>query len=317
MAQTARYPKILALGSPGIESIFDEEVEITEKIDGSQFGFGKIDGEVIVRSKNQVMTVGNVAKLFQPSFDHVMSIADKLPEGLFFYGEAMCAPRHSTLAYGRVPRNHIVLFAVYAPSSMDGQAGKMLDRAHVTAWARKLDVDAVPLIYRGMSNPEHVLSFFHKESPIKSYLGGQNIEGVVVKNYKQWLFMDQILMPVMAGKYVSKEFKEVHQKDWKSLNTGKGKFEALKDKYKSEARFHKAVMKLKEEGRLTESLRDIGELVKIVRLDLVEEEKENIKNDLWRIFADDIVKYSAQGIPAWYKEKLLLGTEQENPDEDA
>lgn len=38
------FPKIFALGTQYTEGIFDSEVEITEKIDGSQFNFGKIEG---------------------------------------------------------------------------------------------------------------------------------------------------------------------------------------------------------------------------------------------------------------------------------
>lgn len=45
------FPKIFAIGTKYIDSIFDNEVEITEKVDGSQFAFGKIDGEVYCRSK--------------------------------------------------------------------------------------------------------------------------------------------------------------------------------------------------------------------------------------------------------------------------
>jgi hypothetical protein len=119
--------------------------------------------------------------------------------------------------------------------------------------------------------------------------------------------MNQILYPVMAGKFVSEAFKEVHQKDWSKLNTGKGKLDALLDKYRSEARWHKAVMKLKEEGRYSQSVKDIGELMKLVKADLVLEEKQNIMDDLWRIMSDDVIRHSVVGLPQWYKEELLLG----------
>lgn len=47
---TSAFPKILHLGDKAIRDIFDEEVEITEKVDGSQFGFGIVEGELIIRS---------------------------------------------------------------------------------------------------------------------------------------------------------------------------------------------------------------------------------------------------------------------------
>lgn len=307
MKQSTSYPKIVALGSPGIGSIYDEDVEITEKVDGSQFGFGRIDGELIIRSKNQVMQTGNVQKLFQPAFDYITDIADKIPNGMFFYGETLCSPRHSTLAYERVPKHNIVLFGVYTAQSMDGQNGTMGDYKAIAEWAGALDIDPIPLLYQGKADAAKVMSFFDKEHPTVSYLGGQNIEGVVVKNYKQWLFLNQILLPVMAGKFVSEAFKEVHQKDWKALNTGKGKIETIKAKYTSEARYVKAVMRMREDGSFTGTLKDIGKIIKRVKLDLIEEEKENIKNDLWRATGDDIVRASTTGIPMWYKTKLLEG----------
>lgn len=307
MKQSTSYPKILALGSPGIKSIYDEDVEITEKVDGSQYAWGRIDGELIIRSKNQVMQIGSVQKIFQPAFDYITDIADKIPDGMFFYGETLCSPRHSTLAYERVPKHNIVLFGVYTAQSMDGQNGTMGDYEDIKLWAETLDIDPIPLLYQGKADAAKVMSFFDKENPTVSYLGGQNIEGVVVKNYKQWLFLNQIPLSVMAGKFVSETFKEVHQKDWKALNTDKGKFEGLKDKYTSESRWNKAIMRMREDGSFTGTLRDISEIIKRAKLDLLEEEGENIKRDLWRLFGDDIIRASTSSVPMWYKTKLLEG----------
>ena len=45
------FPKIYDLGHRYVQNIFNEDVEITEKIDGSQFAFGKIDNDLIFRSR--------------------------------------------------------------------------------------------------------------------------------------------------------------------------------------------------------------------------------------------------------------------------
>ena len=103
MSKTAAFPKILAIGHKEILTLFEGEVEITEKLDGSQFSFGKIDGEVITRSKGREFSEPD--KLFKPVWEYVHSIADRLPEGIFFYGETLGTPRHSTLAYDRTPKN--------------------------------------------------------------------------------------------------------------------------------------------------------------------------------------------------------------------
>lgn len=297
MSKTAAFPKILHIGDNQILDLFEGEVEITEKIDGSQFSFGKIDGEVITRSKGREFTEPD--KLFIPATEYVHSISDILPEGIWFYGETLCSPRHSTLHYDRVPKNNIVLFGVY-------ETEKNLFHGYDTIkeWSEKLDVDVVPLLFKGEISQQDILKFTDETV---SYLGGQKIEGVVVKAYKNWMFLGQIPLSVMSGKYVSEAFKEVHQKDWSKLNTGKGKFDVLKEQFKTEARWNKAIQHLKENGELTGTPKDIGALLKEVRVDIETEEKENIKEMLYSVFKEDILKYSVHGMAQWYKEQLVKG----------
>jgi hypothetical protein len=145
-----------------------------------------------------------------------------------------------------------------------------------------------------------------------SYLGGQKIEGVVVKAYKPWMFLGQIPLSVMSGKYVTEAFKEVHNKDWTRLNTGKGKFDVLKENYRTEARWNKAIQHLRENGELTGTPKDIGALLKEIYVDIETEEKENIKEQLYSIYKSDIMKYATHGLAQWYKERLVKGEINEN-----
>lgn len=297
MAHSSAFPKILALGHKDIADIFDTPVEITEKIDGSQFGFGLIAGELTIRSKGKEIDLENPDKMFIEGVEYVKSVANRLPNNMFFYAEYLSKPRHSTLAYDRIPKNHICLFGVRSDLTHEWAAWGEIDK-----YAKILEVDTIPLIYHGMSSPEHALSLVDGDS----YLGGQKREGIVVKAYKSWMWMN-IPLGVMAGKFVSEKFKEVHEKDWTRLNTGKGKFDVLKDKYRAEARWHKAIMHLKERGEFEGGLRDIGKLIAEIKSDLMAEEKENIKNELFSIFKDDILRSATSGFPEWYKEQLAKG----------
>ena len=268
----------------------------------SQFGFGRVDGELVTRSKGRVIT--DPDKLFIPAVNHVRSIEHLLPEDLFFYGETLCQPRHSTLAYDRIPTNNIALFGV-----LNRHTREFLDYENIKWWADKLEVDAVPLLFKGTMSQSEVLKFVDDTI---SYLGGQNIEGVVVKAYKPWMFLGQIPLSVMSGKYVTEAFKEVHQKDWSKLNTGKGKFDVLKENYRTEARWNKAVQHLRERGELVGSPKDIGALLKEVYTDIEEEEQENIKDQLYSIYKNDIMKYATHGLAQWWKEKLVKGEVNED-----
>lgn len=309
MSKSSAFPKILHIGDKQILDLFEGEVEITEKIDGSQLGFGKTpEGELIIRSKGREISLDNADKLFFPAITYINSIQDRIPNGWFYYAETLHAPRHSTLAYDRIPKNHIALFAVY---EVEPRVYHNYDA--IKHQAELLEVDAVPLLFRGTTSPANVLDMV-KDTP--SYLGGQNVEGVVVKAYKPWMFLGQIPLTVMSGKYVTEEFKEVHNKDWSKLNTGKGKFDVLKENYRTEARWRKAVQHLRERGELTGTPKDIGSLIKEARIDIETEEKENIKDVLWAIYKEDILKYSVFGLAQWWKEKLVLGEDDATQAED-
>src|ERR1035441_1418647 len=107
---SSSYPKILQIGDKVIADLFEGDVEITEKLDGSQLGFGNLGGELIIRSKGKELDLDNPDKMFELGVEYIKSIQDKLPQEIFFYGEYLQKPRHSTLAYDRIPQNYIALF---------------------------------------------------------------------------------------------------------------------------------------------------------------------------------------------------------------
>ena len=52
------FPKIFSLGTKYIVDIFDSPVEVTEKLDGSQFTFAKVNDILYYRSKGQMLYDG-------------------------------------------------------------------------------------------------------------------------------------------------------------------------------------------------------------------------------------------------------------------
>lgn len=186
------YPKIWAIGTGAIQKIFDGPVFVEEKVDGSQFGFGLWNGELVVRSKGQVMPVEALEKMFAQAVAHVV-------------------------------------------------------------------------------------------------------------NFNQ-------VFPLMAGKFVSEAFKEVHRAGWKKEHTGKGRWETFVDGYRTEARWHKAIQHLREGGKLDGSPKDIGPLIKEIQKDVAEEERQTIMEFLWKEFGQEVLRKAIAGFPEWYKEQLLAGS---------
>jgi len=316
------FPKIWALGHRHTKGIFDSPVEITEKIDGSQFGFGRsLDGDVVIRSKGrEIITTGSYDKLFAPAIEQVMDLRHLIPDGVFLYGETLSTPRHNVLKYNRVPEGHVALFGVY---NMEGDIF-VSDWQNLSTWSAVFEMEVVPLLYSGM-----ILDIAHVEDEFtgprdragativmnmlerESILGGTNIEGVVVKNYAHDIMIDSgQYIPMQMGKYVSEAFKEKAHPGRSDKTQNKVGVEQLMLAYKTEARWRKAVQHLRDDGKLLGEPKDIGELIKLIKSDWYEEEKDDFKRELFNIYSNSAQRIIISGFPEWYKKQLALGEVQ-------
>lgn len=294
------FPKIWALGHKNIQDIFSGYVELTEKIDGSQFvwGFDK-DGTYFARSKGVMIDLDNVTDLFQPvvEWSRNLGLGTDCPNTVF-YGETLKTPKHNSLAYNRIPKNHFILFGVA------DYAGETFCQIHSTLeeYADRLGCEAVPLLYSGEgASFEMVEELLGKES----ILGGPEAEGIVVKSYRDYMIGGQWI-PLMAGKFVTEKFKEVHGKNLE-YKSGKHKTAVLFDRYKTEERWAKAVQFMRDNGDLLGEPKDIGGIMKRVNQDVEEECMQEIKDALWDIYRKDFIKNSTHGLPQWYKEQIAKG----------
>lgn len=292
------FPKIFSIGTDYIKNIFDGPVEITEKVDGSQFGFGLVDGSPVFRSKGKQIFLESVDSMFRIAVDYSNRIlhSKDLPKNVFFYCEYLQTPHHNTLAYDRVPKNHLALFGVV--HDVDTFQPKYSELEY---WSDLLEIETVPLIYHGkVEGIEVFKEFLDKES----FLGGPKIEGVVVKNYANRFLLGGQPIPIMAGKFVSDRFKELHKSEWKSKSS-KSQIEKFLDGFNTEARWEKAVQHLRDEGKLVNDPKDIGSLIKHVHDDVIEEEESYIKDSLFSLYKREIGRRAVRGLPEWYKDRLL------------
>lgn len=311
------FPKIFNLGNSYIPNLFKGVVEITEKVDGSQFGFGITpDGEVVCRSKGVQLHSREQNKMFAEGWDAVESIAHFLKDawrdnekidayGAYFYGEYLRTPKHNTLKYDRTPKNNIIIFGACI-------GGEFVDdHETLTKLAEDMGFETVPMIYKGYYSTDiDGLNHFKKMLETESILGGQSIEGVVIKNYKQPCMIGNLVMPSF-GKYVRPDFRELNDINWKDNSTG-NKMEDFFKTFKSEARWDKAIQHLRDAGSLQSAPQDIGPLMKEIAADIESECKEDIKEFLYKQHIGDIKRIALGGFPLWYKEKLLTGAFKED-----
>jgi len=287
------YPKIYAIGHRINNGIFDGEVQIEEKLDASQYSFMLHEGRVLTRSRNQEIYKDGCQKMFTDAVAVAHSLKDKLHEGWLYRGEYFQKSKHNVLAYDRIPKNHIALFNVEtAPETY-------LSYEEMAIEAERLSLEVVPLLYRGEINSREELMKF---LDTVSILGGQKVEGVVIKNFNKFSPYGNVLM----AKYVSEAFKEVHDKEWKTKKVApKDIHIQLGEKYGGIARWNKAIQHLKESGEHEGDPRDIGKLMKEVHSDVFAECENEIKERLFQWAWPNVKRVLTRGLPEWYKEELM------------
>ncbi len=287
------YPKIYALGHRAIKDLFADEVIVEEKIDGSQFSFGIFNGELKCRSKGAQIHLEAPEKMFQKAVDTVKELALYLNDGWTYRGEYLAKPKHNTLNYSRVPKDHIILFDI------NPNEEEYLTYEDKRTEAQRLELEIVPLIHLGLvDTPTGLMALMDRES----WLGGCKIEGMVIKNYHKFGPDKKVLM----GKYVSEAFKEKHKIDWKKSNPSKSDVVALLgDSLRSEARWDKAIQHLRECGALTNSPKDIGVLLKEIQADIRSECEGEIRQTLFDHAWKSISRNVIRGFPEYYKDKLM------------
>lgn len=287
------YPKIWNCGASELEGFFDESVLIEEKVDGSQFSFGIFNGEIKARSKGKELIIDAPEKLFTKAIETVKALAPKLTDGWTYRGEYLAKPKHNALAYTRAPELNIILFDINPGHEA------YLSYEEKAAEAKRLGLEVVAKIYEGkVSSPEQLLSYMETISS----LGGQKIEGVVIKNYTKFGRDKKVLM----AKHVSEAFKEVHRREWKVENPKSGDIiQRLSEKYKTHARWNKAIQHLKEAGHDVTSPRIIGSLIKEVQADTLNEEGNAIKEELFNWAWPQIQRMIVGGLPEFFKEELV------------
>lgn len=287
------YPSIFNVGHRALETFFFGPVLVQEKVDGSQFSFGVFGGELRCRSKGQQLVIDAPEKMFTLGVETAKALADTLHDGWTYRGEFFQKPKHNTLAYSRIPAQHVILFDIN-----DGHESYLPYYA-VVAEAQRLGLEVVPRVFEGsVSTTEQFKEYLERES----ILGGTKIEGVVAKRYdvfgpdKKCLF----------AKYVCDGFKELNSKEFRKSNPTRGDIvQGLIERYKTEPRWLKAVQHLREAGQIADSPADIGALMKEVQADIDKECRDEIAEALLRWALPQIKRASCSGLPQWYKDRLL------------
>lgn len=296
------YPSVFALGHKALAELLLDPVLVEEKIDGSQFSWIFFDGVYRARSKGAQLNMIAPEKMFSKAIEVIQGLP--LHEGWTYRAEYVLKPKHNALAYDRVPRLYLIVFDIntgleeYLPWEAKAEE------------AARLGLEVVPRLFEGQIED---IQHFRTLLDTPSVLGGQKVEGVVVKNYARYGADKKVLM----GKFVSEAFKEVRAAEWKAGNPKSGDIlDRLIDSYRTPSRWQKALQHLTEAGQIEGSPRDIGLLMKEVPTDIEKECEAEMRDKLWEWAWPHISRGVIRGIPDWYKGKLLeqqFSKESEEP----
>jgi RNA ligase-like protein len=287
------FPKVFAIGHKAVADLFKGPVLVEEKVDGSQFSFGVINGQLFMRSKGAEILPEAPEKMFSLAVSTVSGLKPFLRDGWTYRAEFLQKPKHNVMKYDRVPNQNIILFDVNTGDEV------YLTREDKEEEAARIGLEIVPVLYQGLvDSPETLYQLIARDS----VLGGGKIEGIVVKNYNQFGMDKKVLM----GKFVTEEFKETHSKEWKADNPTLGDVvERIIATLRSEVRWDKSIARLKESGKLEGSPRDIGILIREIQDDIKAEELDFISQKLTEFALPRIVRASTAGFPEYYKKTLL------------
>ncbi|HSG29027.1 MAG TPA: RNA ligase family protein, partial [Candidatus Krumholzibacterium sp.] len=194
MDKLPSYSRVYNLGHRALRDFFDgHAIEVTEKVDGSQFSFAMIDGELHFRSKGAVI-LKDAPGMFEAGVRSICERASGLTEGWIYRGEYLSKPKHNALAYDSIPKGHVILFGI--DLTMGGQ--DYVSHNFLAAEARRLDLEVVPLLGY-VHQPD--MEWLNETLETESVLGGQKIEGIVMKNYRRFDQDGKVLM----AKFVSEK----------------------------------------------------------------------------------------------------------------
>jgi hypothetical protein len=288
------FGKLHHLGSRHAQFVDDpgDKPEYTEKVDGSQFSFMlDHEGELHFRSKRAAINPQDPG-MFEAGVLSVRGRKNLLRPGVIYRGEYLRSPKQNALEYSRMPNGRVYLFR------MDFWKGGICEFTPTQ--------DLVEEALRLGFEPPNVLDGPPGEELPESCLGGVQMEGYVVKNYRRFCPMTGHF-PLQA-KYVRTSFREIAGGEWRKSNpTSTDIVSQLAEEVCPDARMEKVVQHLNEQGLLDNSPRDINLLMKELAEDIRVEASEYIAERLLSHYLPHIVRRATRPFPQWYRQRIGYG----------
>jgi len=282
------------------------DIYIQEKVDGSQFRIEITADTYTVGSHNVDSPNGNLGKMYNAAIIGAKDLIDGIQGFLRdqkdmrvnIFAEALAKPKQNTLVYSRVPKNNFVIFDIMLD-------GKYLETPEAKAFLDLVNVSDKYEFVPTLAIVQHV-DINEMDNLIKttmSFLGGEFIEGVVLKNYHVYHEEPYMFGQPLFVKYVRADFRERNRDNWAKENPN-SIYTALNNVLSKKAIWDKALLHAKEDSKLTNRMQDMSFLSKDVAEDFFLENEDIVKETLFRFYKKDMARWILQGLAEYYKQKI-------------
>lgn len=297
------YPSISVFDPENIQliSLLSKEINckwfIQEKIDGSQMSFRSVNSEIEFTNKKN--KIHRDSKLFRNTTRAIMHLSKKVSfnPNLTYHGESLHSNCHNIMVYQRIPRHYFMCFDIY-----DASNERYLNPDEIKIECDRVNIEYVGELYTNQLksvDPSIKLQELLDQIQVGSIPSklGNLCEGIVLKHNN--VIDDKGNASTLKKKYVIAEFQERRKSTIdKSLNYFKF-LESLGKLFATSARYHKAIIHLREKD-MTFNQQDLE-----VELDndFDKEYIDEIKEYLWQHVGEKIKEVSRQNLSEWIKHK--------------
>lgn len=311
------------------DAIFNSvKVVVQEKIDGTNFAFGWLDGRRVICSRNNViwskdkldqerynqqadgfkMKNSFLEKFGFEIFDKVRNLYTEMDgydsigqekTSVLFYGEFHGNGIQKRIKYYTEPKKDFVFFDAWYRFE-DGQEG-FYNFSAFDNLANSLSLKTVPVLYIGRPS-RHIFEKYLNVSSVFAAANGVEIEN----NITEGIVIKDLFEQYPTTKWKSSKFSErLPMKDLKNFQTDAGHYSmTLAQRYVSDGRMYNCYEKFQTNGGLTfEKIKDVCEYIKQDCLkDLVDEDKLNENFDL-KIFQKYVMKIAGSKTSSFLRNK--------------
>lgn len=307
MNKGCSFQKITAEGKTRVWHPENKYWYLEEKLDGSQLSFCVTDTGMAFYNRGAEINQNEPGWVFEAAISALSTLRSKLTPGYMYHGECITKCRHNVVTYGRVPKFYFVLFDVQHQGD-----GHFMGRPSMEFEAAVIGLEVVQLLWQNENGDvqpaetiERLLESF------ESMLGGtEKPEGIILKHPTYNKNAGEDAPPRLSAtkiKFVRDHFKEEHRRPKKKDRavpavplTAEQSLERIMSWFPKEARWNKAVHRLRDRGVITglpeNAIKERNTIITEARRDFKEECKESLKDLLWAEFGQRLTQSITDGM---------------------